>query len=205
MKTLFLTLGLIAMLALGAAAQDEATTGIVGKGIKAGINMANITGDDVDDLDMKLGFGFGGFLVYAVSPQLVIQPEVLYMMKGAQFDDEDGETWKIKVDYLEIPVLVKFKFPTEGNFKPCLFAGPALGILMSAKVEDEDIKDDLKSIDFGLAFGGGFGLVMGEGMLTFDARYTLGMSNVNDWDVEEGETLPDNKNANISIMLGYSF
>ena len=122
------------------------------------------------------------------------------MMKGTEEDVDEGE--KLKLDYLEIPVLVKYMIPTEGKISPCFFAGPAVGMLMSAKYGDEDVKDFTKSIDFGVAFGAGVDVAMGEkGKLTFDARYTLGLANIVD---EEG--VDDKvKNANISFMVGYSF
>ena len=39
---------------------------------------------------------------------------------------------------------------------------------------DEDIKDSMKSTEFGIAFGAGVDFVMGKGKLTFDGRYDLG-------------------------------
>jgi len=124
------------------------------------------------------------------------------MMKGTKEDGGDG---KIKLNYIEIPVLLKFKPAMEGNFKPAIFAGPAVGFLMSAKADDgeeeEDIKDFTKSIDFGIAFGAGFMYMMENGGgITFDARYTMGMGTIDDTEDDA-----DVKNANISFMLGYSF
>ncbi len=193
-------------------------------GIKGGLDMANLTGDDVEDTDMKLGFGGGLFAQFSFENMpIVIQPEVMYVMKGAK-DSEDGD-YKIKLDYIEIPVLVKYNIPMEGNMTPCIFAGPAFGINMSAKVDDGDDSYDIynkKSMDIGLAFGAGLDMAMGQGKLTFDVRYTLGLTKVLD-DVEQDESVPvdevafvgdldgttysapDVKNANISFFIGYMF
>lgn len=202
-KGLFTTL-LILVFAVSAMAGDG-----TGFGLKGGLNMANMTGDDVgDDNKALLGFAFGGFFTYSFSPSIAIQPEVLYSMKGVKYE-EGNETLKYKLNYLEVPVLLKFSIATDGNMVPFLFAGPAFGFLMSAKAEfddgtnteETDIKDDLKSMDIGITFGAGFGMAMGEGQLTLDARYTLGMTEIND----DPDDPIDLKNTNISIMLGFSF
>lgn len=207
MKKGLLTTLLILVFAVGAMAQDGGT-GITGKGIKVGLNLANISGDDVpDEAKVSMGFAFGGFFTYSLSPSLAIQPELLYSMKGSKA--EMGiVTEKFKFNYLEIPVLLKFSIPTEGNMTPFLFGGPAISLLMSAKYEvgdgtnniEIDIKDDLKSMDFGLAFGAGVGVAMDEGILTIEGRYTLGMTVIDDTPNPE-----DVKNTNISFLLGYTF
>ena len=130
------------------------------------------------------------------SPQFGIQPELMYIMKGTKADIGDA---KLKFDYIEMPILLKFAIPTEGNIKPNLFAGPAIGFLLSAKADDEDVKDYLKSINMCVAFGGGVGIQMESMMVTFDARYTLGVTNIND----EGEG--DLKTRDLTFMLGFSF
>ena len=202
MKKLLVIMGLL-LLAIPAMAQDEGT-GLTAKGFKAGINLANFTGDQAGDSDMKLGIAAGGFLTYNFSPQFAIQPELLYIMKGAKHGSGDAEE-KMKLDYLEVPLMFKFAIPSQGNFKPCLFAGPSFGFLMSAKHEEAgesvDIKDDVKSMDMGLSFGGGFGVAMAAGgMVTFDVRYTMGMSSIDD----TGDDA-DIKNTGIMILLGYGF
>lgn len=210
MKKLLLVLGVVMLFAFSGFAQTEGI-GLTGKGIKAGLNLANLTGSDIDENKMMLTFGGGAFIEYSFNSQFAIQPEALFMMKGTKAEEGDE---KINLTYIEVPVLLKFKPAMEGNFKPSIFAGPALGLLMSAKadvydevedeiVEDVDIKDDMKSIDFGIAFGAGFMYMMQNGGgITFDARYTMGLGKI--YDPEEGDA-PDIKNANISFMVGYSF
>ncbi len=215
MKKLTLTmlvLGILAMLMAGTAqAQMKMEFGV-----KGAFNLANVTGD-VENNKMMMAFGGGIFARMMPSPQFTIQPEVLFMMKGTKFDDFDlgGVAYtdaKWVYNYVEIPVLAKYMIPMEGNISPNIFAGPALGLLMSAKEKgtadgedyDVDIKDLLKSIDFGVAFGAGVDVAMGEkGKLTFDARYTLGLTNT--LDVPEGGADVSVKNANISVMVGYAF
>lgn len=86
--------------------------GITGYGIKGGLNIANLTGDDIEYTDPRMGLAIGGFLTYSISEMFAIQPEIYYSMQGAkkEVDDIDCE-WKY--DYIQIPALVKFYIPIE--------------------------------------------------------------------------------------------
>lgn len=219
MRKSAIVLGLILLLAIGANAQDE-ETGLTGMGVKVGLNMSNMYGDDVEGTDMKLDFGVGAFLTYNFMAQFAVQPEVLYMRKGSK-EEAFGVTAKWSIDYIEIPVLLKYGFPMEGKIKPSLFAGPAVAFIMSSKfkVENEEIdaKDGMKSMDIGIVFGGGLSYQLTSVALTLDVRYTLGMTKFVDHEefnklegTEHIEVIqypedPDVKHNNISIMAGVSF
>ena len=190
-------------------------------GLKIGASSAKLHGDDVEDLtdflgeDQKsrIGLCAGGFITFNITEMFAIQPEVLYTMKGSKYEEEIfGETLKvwIKLDYLEIPVLVKIMVPTPGGVKPCLFAGPVLAMKLSGKVKfeygadskEEDIEEDMKSTDFGLVIGAGVDIGFGApgmGKITLDIRYSLGLSTISDFEDE------DIKNGVFSLMVGFSF
>jgi hypothetical protein len=68
---------------------------------------------------------------------------------------------------------------------------------MSAKQEDEDIKDGLKGLDLGAGVGVGVDLPMG---LNFTARYVIGLSNIAD-DVDGTDV--EVKNNVIQFSVGY--
>jgi hypothetical protein len=180
----------------------------------AGLNIASIGGDDADQilegqsLDSKTGFAGGLFFTYQFSNMFAIQPEAYYTMKGATYS-EGGADLTISLDYIEVPILVKFIIPIQGsNIKPSIFAGPAIGFNMTAKSkvefegesQENDFKDETKSTEFSLAFGGGIGFPVGNGELGVDIRYILGMSTFDDssdpWDL---------KNNVINFNLYYGF
>lgn len=204
-KFMFATLAIVAMCAFVAPANAEKMM----FGVKGGLNMANLTGDDVEDSSMKIGAVGGVFMSYDLTEIFAIQPELLFSMKGAKFEDGDLEE-NLKFNYFEIPLLLKVNLPTDGKIKPMLYAGPALGILMSAKVEDEDVKDYAKSMDIGILAGAGVGYAMEKGMLSFEVRYEVGMTGITDYTDEELEAMeledqPDMKNTGLSFMVGYGF
>jgi len=169
-------------------------------GVKAGLNMANHTAPiEGDTYKMKTGVAIGGFAEYAIDDNLAIQPELIYTQKGLEYEYTSGGQiykYKIKLDYIEIPLLLKYSISPGENVCPFVFAGPALGILMSAKSDSEDIKSICNSTDIGLVLGGG---VEFESGVSIDLRYDMGMTKV--WDVE-GEDYKD-KNIVISLMVGY--
>ena len=184
-------------------------------GPKAGLNIASIGGDDADQilegqsLDSKTGFAGGLFFTYQFSNMFAIQPEAYYTMKGATYS-ESGADLTITLDYIEVPVLVKFIIPREGSaIKPSIFAGPSIGFNMTAKSkvefdgesQENDFKDDTKSTEFSLAFGGGVGFPVGNGELGVDIRYILGMSTFDDssdpWDLK-------NNVINFNLYYGFS-
>jgi hypothetical protein len=182
-------------------------------GPKVGLNIANIGGDDADQLfdnspDSRTGFNGGFFFMYQFNNLFAIQPEAYYTMKGAT-SDFMGVDLSLKLDYVEIPVLFKVVIPTAGtNLKPALFVGPAIGFNIGAKIKGEyqgqseeiDIDSLVTSTDFSLIFGGGLGFMIGNNELGVDIRYSLGLTS---WD---DETDPyDVKNNVLSFNAYFGF
>lgn len=202
MKKLLLTLTAIVALSVAASAQ-------LSIGIKGGLNLAKVTGDDADGTDGRTSFHLGAYLTFDVSDKFAIQPELLYNSIGAKsessyFDDDLGditaeETYKL--NYISVPVMFLYKITPQVNIQ----AGPQFNFLASAKDKyeisydggsasgDEDIKDQFKGLDLG--FNVGLGANFGK--LNASARYCLGLSNIAD--AEDA----DLKNAVIQVSLGY--
>jgi len=181
-------------------------------GPKAGLNIANIGGDDSDflgeSLDSRTGFSGGIFFMYQFNKFFAIQPEAYYSMKGATINIM-GVDITLEFDYIEVPLLLKLIIPVEGsNIRPSIFAGPSVGFNTTAKISGEgngqtveqDLKDDTKSTDFSLAFGGGIGFMVGANELGFDVRYILGLSTIDD-----SSDAADLKNNVINFNIYFGF
>ncbi len=168
-------------------------------GVKAGVNLAtlnsSISGIN-DHVSMRTAFHVGGVADVSITDQFSIQPELIYSSVGAK-SDIDGGDFDIITDYLSIPFLAKYN--VANGFS--LLAGPQAGFLLNAKIkaedEEEDFKDEMESIDFGLGFGLAYKLDAG---LSFDARYVLGLSNA--WADTGDDTI---KNNVIQFSIGYMF
>ncbi|HEX6334999.1 MAG TPA: porin family protein [Flavisolibacter sp.] len=154
---------------------SAAQTG-VNFGIKGGLNIANL---DINkqEQNSRLGLNAGFIVQVPVSPDIAIQPEVLYSSQGAKYQ-AGGAEHNLQLDYLNIPV--QFQLMVGRGFRAQ--TGPQVGIL--TKVEDEMngaetgffTKDDFKKTDIGWVFGFGYKTAGGFGI---DARYNLGLTNVN--------------------------
>lgn len=199
----------------------------ISKGFKAGINLAKVVGDDAEYSDdeisskakYRVGFSFGGFVEFHVMPSFSVQPEFLYVQGGTKYDGTFmGTDWKttLKIDYLQIPVLLKYNIPTKGMTKPSIFFGPTVSFPVSKKLEFEfteasiemDI-ENVKSSIFGVTFGAE---VEFTGGINFGGRFDLGLSTVaGDKIIEETETTialspnEDIKNSSFLFMVSYSF
>jgi len=200
-KSIFVLLTAAMMLfAVSAYAGD----GKIMLGIKAGLDMANLTGDDVSDTSIKMGAVGGAFMCYKVTDLIAIQPELLFAMKGAK-GDTSGVDVQWKINYIEIPVLLKVLLPTEGKIKPALYAGPAIGILISSKFEDEDWKDFTKSTNFSLVAGAAVAYQLEKGAVFGEARYDVGLATIGKTEDDVSGEEPSIKTSDIMVMVGYAF
>jgi hypothetical protein len=177
------------------------------------------------DLKNSTGFIIGASFRTSLLPFISLQPEILYTEKGAKFEESmmipvNGGTANAAVEatidlkYLEVPLLVRAGLPVPG-FSPFVYLGPAIAFNLSADFtmeasvmgfsmkESEDIKDEIKDIDYGLVVGGGleFGLPLLK--LHVEARYTMGLTNVVDNGDMNGDI--DLKNGVFSLMVGVTF
>lgn len=194
-----------ALFAFGFAGVQQAAAQQNMVGVKGGFVAAELSGDLEDALSSRTGLGFGAFLQVMVGPNWSIQPEALYLAKGASEDGGDGE---VKVNYLQIPVLVQYHLPTPG-VSPRLFAGPSLAFELGCDIEEDgdsascdDLGISTKSADFGVVFGAGVDIPAGGVVVTLDGRYDLGVTNISD-EAEEFEI--DIKNRAWEFFAGVGF
>lgn len=191
MKKIFLLMAGIAMF--------SAVNAQVKYGAKAGLNLANLTGD-VEGTKMKAGFNLGAFVKLPIAESFSIQPELLFSTQGTKVkDDFEGVeyTSKMNLSYINIPVLVQYN-DASGFFAE---TGPQFGFLMSAKAKAEgekvDIKDGFKTLDLSWALGAGY---LTKSNIGFNARFNLGLSNIAD---AEGEGDVKVRNSVIQVGVFY--
>ena len=186
-------------------------------GVKAGVNLATVAGDDVEETAGYISFLIGGTAEIPVSERFSIQPEILYSQQGFTQDgtvsvtDVNGtvtdnialETTG-RLDYLIIPIMAKY-YVSEGFG---LEAGPQIGFLLNSKFDVDagslttgdfgsttlNLFDNTKKFDFGVNLGAGYQLNSG---LNFGLRYNLGLT-----DIFEAS---DAKNSVLQVSVGYTF
>ena len=195
MKTLLTSLMLALICSTGLLAQG------IDFGVKAGANIANqkISGDYDIDTKAIVSFHGGVFVVWMFTEQLGLQPELLLSMQGSKEKDATYD-YKINTNYVNIPVLVRYNI----NDMFSVHAGPQFGILVSAKEEfdgdKDDIKDDFKTMDVGLAIGAEANLPVAN--LGVGLRYIIGLTNVLSEDGSFDDT--ELKNGVFQIYVTYT-
>lgn len=185
-------------------------------GLKGGINISTLSqkGADLISVSWKsvTGFTVGGFYAFNVNEYFAIQPELYYTKKGGKLEESILSVLASKslvIHYLELPILLKLKLPSQGSIGPNLFVGPYVSLKLSdkgeikalgIKLEEELIK--VKSSDFGLVFGGGIDFKVSNAIVFLDIRYDLGLVNVAEpiLGIEN-----EMKNRSLILMVGFGF
>jgi opacity protein-like surface antigen len=196
MKKIY-TILIIAM--IGLSVQNYAQTKI-SLGARAGLAFSNMSfSPDVSSQITKssrTGFEFGAVAEFGFGKMFALQVEPMYATGGCKLSGPlfnngyysiNGKS-TYKLAYLEIPILFKVKIPVTGQVMPYAFAGPNIGINLSAKETDEpdgyasqenDQKDYVSSVNFALDFGAGASFALNKATsLMLDVRYSLGLSNI---------------------------
>lgn len=166
----------------------------------------------------KQGIGLALFFNVGLNKYVSIQPEFYFAAKGTKgefaiaFEDVSGiGEYNFRLDYWELPLLMKLTFPTGIFFAPFVTAGPYLGYNSKADREayftptggdrdgvKVDIAEEIARYDYGVAIGGGIDFSIREKYMLFaEVRYQLGFANIR-------EELDDLKNRSLSFAAGLS-
>lgn len=181
-------------------------------GMKAGVVWANV---DEPGSDARTSIGFGGFARFGVAPRLSVQPEALYVGKGAG-DETDGLSLMFELDYLQFPVLLQYHALSAPGIFPRLFAGPAIAFNVGCNGSGGDgsagvsfscdefsefgVAFDARPVELALILGGGVDVAAGSMIVTLDGRYDIGLS-----DVLEVQGMSALKNRAWEIFAGVGF
>lgn len=195
-------------------------------GIKTGVNFSKYKVEysgskDLFNVKNRLGFNFG---IVADIPfggsSFGLQPELLFSQRGTESEqdvDAPGVLEKMKVkdnlNYLDIPLLFKYKFGNESR-GVSLMLGPSFNFMLNAKsnfsgiIETKTVSliskpeigsgsdDAFKKFDASLAIGINTYFKVGNGKLFIDARYVVGVTNI----INDGLDKNDFSDKNLYFM-----
>jgi len=187
-------------------------------GVHAGANFSNLN-ISLSNLnikgDTKAGLIAGVSAEIPLAAGLYLQPELSFSQQGTKYTVPyaaissqfpgalDSTNWNLKstLNYLSLPVLVKYKIPNTGLG---IYLGPQYSYLIGAQdafkskreKHEVDSKNDYKSSDFSGVAGVEYYLPIGIGL---SARYQLGLSSIQDMG---GSTV---KNRTFTVTAGYRF
>jgi hypothetical protein len=156
--------------------------------VKAGLTSGNITESPNipgDTLRRHMALMAGVSVTSPVAARLALQVEGLFTQKGNHLvNDEAGIDSKLKIEYVEIPVLLRFDVASAPSASLRVHAGPTFGFKRHRHETGFDTplpevdQINIKGADVGIAFGA----EIEHRRLTAGARYTLGLSNIFDDD-----------------------
>ncbi|GAA4968946.1 porin family protein [Algibacter aquimarinus] len=151
-------------------------------GVRGGYNISNLDFDESPGIENKHrnSFYIGFFAEIGLSKTVSLMPEI-------QFSPEGAKAEVLHLDYLQAPVLIKFRLSEKLKF--------GLGPQVSLKIHKEG--DGVKNFAYSGLAGIEYKL---SHMLFADLRYTYGIS-----DVFDDNQLISAKNSNIQIGIGYKF
>jgi Outer membrane protein beta-barrel domain len=174
---------------------------------KFGLNIANVWGKYVTELDDEKGFDFnpkagiiaGGALFIMIHRYFALEPEFLFSMRGSNFSVIDGSSrleGKEVMNFLEIPINAQLTFPTNSPLTLNVSIAPVVNFLVAAKwtdlksaegtSDDIDWMDNTHSAEFGIAFGGGANAEINNTILTFNTRLLFGLTDIRDMSLNDG-------------------
>ncbi|MDA8130728.1 MAG: porin family protein [Elusimicrobia bacterium] len=184
-------------------------------GLKTGLNISTFVGADANSGDSKVsrsGLVAGGYLDFPVEGlPFLVQAEVLISQKGTVYKwDLLGQIYeeRIRLTYLELPVLARFNFEPRSGPRTALLVGPSFAFKLSARGEDRTVTtsssgnlDHIRGFDPGIVLGGVVEMDTSRGAIFLEGRYTRGLSTIDD----SSGSKADIRNSVASVMLGYRF
>ena len=209
---------LLAMACLAGLAPATAAAQDITLGVKGGLNVSNLSVDAPEDpdfaFDSQTDFLVGGFAQIGIGSKFALQPEVFYSQNGAKSQSDDPSI-KLNLNYIRVPLLLMARLSSrESPMYPILYVGPQVafetrcqvtgeddGVSVSFDCDSPELEDALqtKTTDFGLVFGGGLEILYSRLTVQLDARYNLGLTNLND---AEDASEVSVKSRGWSFMLG---
>jgi len=202
-------------------------------GFKGGIGASDIIfkkegqtpylGYEVDDFIHnypKLSYQFGAFAAFGLGEKFEFQPELLFVNAGLDYSTTYNYgkiIYRLNINYLQVPLLFKFKTKPEKTRHFALLAGPYTSFKLTAKktmevneYEEKVDMNNVKNIDFGIVAGLGYEFDLPQGIIVIDFRITYGLINM--MQPKEGYIPEYNgpekiraNNMNIVLTVGYRF
>ncbi len=139
--------------------------------------------DGLKSVDQRTGAMGGLSLVLPLGGSLALQPEALFVSKGAKGPVSTG-TGGLSIKYAEVPVLLRISGGGGSMIEPHVYAGPYFGLQVDCSVQSSSAScADLpgvttKTVDVGGIGGVGLDLKLGGLVLTAGGRYDFGVSKV---------------------------
>ena len=154
-------------------------------GLRIGPSFSTVNSDDktLDGGNSQTGLNIGGvgFALTDEAP-LYLETGLFYNEKGGKKTLDSGKKMTYDLNYLEIPIVVKYAIPVDDDLSVQPFFGGYLACGVGGKIRNyyERVAESSFSKKYFQRFDGGlkFGCGIGYDMLYADLGYELGLANI---------------------------
>ena len=178
-------------------------------GLRFGLSASHVSSDapDLDGSSSKTGLNVGAVVGVQLSryQPIFFETGLSYVEKGGK-SKVDGQKFSIGLNYLEVPLLLKYSAYVAPATAVEPFIGGYLGVGVSGKVKDYGRRDAYSSFDDGYGanfkrFDGGIrvGCGLAWEMLYAEVGYDFGLSNIGD------NAFDDTHNGAFFANIGINF
>jgi opacity protein-like surface antigen len=210
MKKVFLTVAILLGCNMLSMAQNSQTKDSkVSWNVKAGMNISNWTGGEIEDTKAKVGFKIGAGMEYALDKTWSLQPSLFLTSKGAKVEEESNVT--VNQVYLELPVNLQARVPVADKTNILFAAGPYFAYGVGGKTSGGASFDGIdytasmntfgenrfKRFDAGLGLG--VSLEVSKVIVGLEGQF--GLTKIGDGNASDGSP----KNINFGVTVGYKF
>jgi hypothetical protein len=164
-------------------------------GVQAGVNSSNISLSESTGVNTSsyTAFMAGGWVGAHLGSVIALQVEAFYTQKGSKLSASGVPNETLKIDYVEVPLILRVGIPIIPVIKPYIFGGPSIAFNVSCKTQTDGggasvncddptgLDTEIKSTDF----SGIIGLGIQLSRFIIAIQYDHGFDNII---VEDGGT-----------------
>ncbi len=156
-------------------------------GARLGINISSIYGDTVQTTMARVGLNIGMYFTAWLTDKIALQQEAVIGTRGERWKDPNNvdpfvyTRYATVSTYLDLPLLVKWRFYQSDALRPAVYIGPTCAIALVAESEygttSQDMMEKTNRFDFGITAGFSMDIRQGNYFIPVDIRYNLGLTN----------------------------
>jgi hypothetical protein len=167
-------------------------------GVEAGATFSNVSSPADINAENRSGLAAGVKMEVPFTHYLAIQPEVLFVQRGATLISAGNARLVTKYNTIEVPVLLKASLPTKVS--PYLTAGPIMFFNVSSSAQASTPAGTAtasfqpRTFEFGVSLGGGVEF----GPVFLAANYLVGLTDIN-------ETGASYQSRGVQVLGGVQF
>ena len=173
-------------------------------GLLVGATASHVTSDS-DELSgnrLKTGWSLGAAAGFNLAPAILVESGLYYAEKGGTSRNDDGR-FSYELDYLEVPLMLKYNRYTASGVVLQPFVGAYLAMGVGGKIRDYRERESFSSFGPSYFRHGDSGVKIGIGatysVLHASIGYDFGLANIG------RDEFSDTRNRALRLNVGFAF